>query len=644
MEEFEEHSAGWFWRTDAEGNILYLSPKIAAQLSPNRDAVGRPLTTLLMTAEGEAVNRRTLAFHLASKIGFADLCVHGTDDAAQLWSMSGRPLLDPLGHPRGFIGLGNDLTEKRRAEIEITRLAHYDELTGLVNRQRMKVELNQALLQTGKTGRPTALFLLDLDRFKAVNDTLGHPAGDALLKQVAQRLQRMLADVIVGRLGGDEFQIVMTGERDRERLAAIATSIIETLSQSYTINGSPVTIGCSVGIALALDDGEDVETLVRNADLALYAAKAAGRGQSAFFKPALLAEAQGRKRLEEDLRHALKGEQLRVVYQPVVSIAEERIAGYEALLRWEHPTLGPISPAEFVPVAEESGLIEQLGEWVLRTATREATTWPETVRIAVNVSPIQFANPQLPALVMSAVAESGIAPQRLELEITESVFLNDAEASARMFAALKGIGVRLALDDFGTGYSSLGYLKSAPFDKIKIDQSFVRGVAAEGSRNAAIIKAIVALAAALGMETTAEGVELMDEIDLIRDFGCTHIQGFVFGRPIAADAVLAQLGGPTKASGHSKTRSPRARVLRRARVELGGTGLWHPVTVRNVSEGGALLEGLERLSPPPETPVTIDLGNGGRLGATVRWKIAEQTGIAFNHRIDPAQFGSARAA
>src|SRR5690606_33934780 len=400
----------------------------------------------------------------------------------------------------------------------------------------------------------------DLDRFKQVNDTMGHPAGDALLKQVAQRLERTAGHVgQVGRRGGDEFEVIIPGGIDRREIAQLASEVIANLSQPYSVEGQRVVIGASVGIAMSPDDGNVSEELIRNADLALYAAKDGGRGRLHFYAEDLHAQAEARVRMEGDLRDAIAEGQLQLYYQPFVCTASEKVAGFEALLRWNHPEKGWIPPDQFVETAEDTGLIAQIGEWALRTACHDLASWPEEVRVAVNVSPLQFANPQLPSIVTSAIAQAGIHPSRLELEITESVFLNDDAGTDAMFAALKRVGVRLALDDFGTGYSSLGYLKKAPFDKIKIDQSFVRGATQPGSRNGAIIASITSLAHSLGMDTTAEGVETLDELDLVRMHGCSHVQGFIYERAIAADAVLERLetGLAAIARGPRASRQPR---------------------------------------------------------------------------------------
>ena len=640
VREFEANGTGWFWQTDRDGHITYLTDKIA-QVIANHDqpAIGRPLTAVFQLDSGNMPGtERTLGFHLSSRTSFSDYGVRPAvaGGADRWWSISGRPVIDTSGRFQGFIGSGADLTERRRAEAEITRLALFDGLTGLANRQRMRASLDQALSQPGLQYRPTALFLLDLDRFKVVNDTMGHLTGDALLKQVAQRLTRAVGDAgLVGRLGGDEFKVILPGENDPDRLGELARTIINSLSHPYSINGTSVTIGCSIGVAIAPVDGRDSETLVRNADLALYAAKAEGRGVHRFYREELLEGAQNRKRLEDDLRHALIQNQFHLVYQPVVSTESARIVGYEALIRWEHPTRGMVSPAEFIPVAEESGMIEAIGEWVLRTACLDAAGWPNDVRVGVNVSPIQFANPGLPAIITNALAKSGIAPHRLELEITEGVFLHESQSTDAMFKSLKGLGVRLALDDFGTGYSSLGYLKSAPFDKIKIDQSFVRGAAIDGSRNAAIIKAIVTLAGTLDMETTAEGVETQDEIELIRNLGCSHIQGYVYGKPVRAPLVGEMLetdNGVATVTGFRTSRPRRTALIRSATVEIGESR--GEVRIRNISPQGAMIEGVEFAREPVGVPVRLEVTEGRMLDAVVRWARDGKAGLEFAERFD----------
>ncbi len=640
--EFEGHGTGWFWESDRQGRLTYLSDKVAADLRSDGDEpVSRMLTDVFRMDSAAPGTERTLAFHLSSRTSFSDytVCAAGrrieNAETDRWWSISGRPVVDDLGRFQGFIGSGSDLTEKRKSDAEITRLALFDGLTGLANRQRMRHSLDKTLLQQ-RVGpfRPTSLFLMDLDRFKAVNDTLGHQAGDALLKQVAQRLERVVADAcvvggLVGRLGGDEFQVLLPGIDNRDSLATLAKELIGSLSQPYFIAGASVTIGCSIGIAIAPQHGEDAEELIRNADLALYAAKADGRGVHRFYSDEMLAGAKSRKALEDDMRDALGTGGFHLAYQPVVSTLSTEIVGYEALLRWNHPTRGAISPADFIPVAEECGLIEALGEWVMRTACDEAIRWPREVRVAVNVSPIQFANPAFPTLVTSALAHSGLPPHRLELEITEGVFLDESGSTDAMFKALKAIGVRLALDDFGTGYSSLGYLRNAPFDKIKIDQSFVRGAAQPGNRNAAIIRAIVTLADTLGMETTAEGVEIQDEIDLVRDLGCSHIQGYVYGRGVVADEVMVQLGGAAQAApvGHKTSRAPRTKMLRSARMAIGRNE--GDVRIRNISTSGAMIDGIAVDGHAVGLDVLIELVEDQMFSARIAWAKDGKAGLQF---------------
>jgi diguanylate cyclase (GGDEF)-like protein len=631
--EFETQSSGWFWTTDRSGNLSHLSEKVARQVMPEGvSPLGEPLIGVFQP-EASDRTERTLAFHFSSRTQFREQTVRSyCDDEERWWSISGRPIHDARGNFQGFAGHGSDLTEKRRSEAEITRLAMFDALTGLANRQRMRITLEQALVQTARSYRQTALLLLDLDRFKAVNDTLGHQVGDALLKQVAQRLGRVVGESgLVGRLGGDEFQVLVTGEVTDDGLADLARRIIANISQPYFVDGSSISVGVSIGIAVAPQDGGSPEDLTRNADLALYAAKGDGRGVHRFYRGEMLAGAQHRKQLEDDLRDALKMGGFHLVYQPVVSTEDARISGYEALLRWNHPVRGPISPADFIPVAEESGMIGAIGEWVLRTACEQAAGWPGSVRVAVNVSPIQFGNPAFPALVANTLARTGLAPGRLELEITEGVFLDETVESDKQFKALKALGVRLALDDFGTGYSSLGYLRSAPFDKIKIDQSFVRGSATPGNRNAAIIAAIVTLARTMGMETTAEGVEVQDEIDLIRALGCSHIQGYVYGRGVEADEVAKQLGldgGVAKASGFRVSRAPRAKMLRRAKITIGGAQ--GDVRIRDLSATGAMIDGVAFEADPIDTDILIELVEGQMFAAKLRWAKDGRAGMEFS--------------
>jgi diguanylate cyclase (GGDEF)-like protein len=631
LRDYEQTGQGWFWETDRRGLIAYISPTVgqALGMQPSQ-LVGRPFIEMFdLQAEG-SMGERTLTFHLSARSPFSELAVRPANRNEECWwSINGRPVFDNFNNFIGFRGSGTDLTAKRRSEAHASRLAHYDSLTGLANRFQMSQTLEKILNAQRLEHRACAVFLLDLDRFKQVNDTLGHPSGDALLKQVAERLEGSVGKHgRVGRLGGDEFQVILAGTIDRDNLSDLARGIISRLSQPYLIEGHRVTIGVSIGIALSPDDGVSSEALIRNADLALYAAKDGGRGRFHFYAADLHSDAEERRMLEQDLRDAVANGSLELHYQPVVQTVTERITGFEALLRWTHPVHGPISPAKFIPIAEDTGLIAPIGEWALRRACSDLARWPESVRVAVNVSPLQFANPSLPSIVTNALAHAQVNPARLELEITESVFLNDDEGTDAMFAALKRVGVRLALDDFGTGYSSLGYLKKAPFDKIKIDQSFVRGATQAGSRNGALISSIVSLAEALGMETTAEGVETLDELDLVRLLGCSHIQGYIYAKPLTSEAVLHRLaeGLTLDAVGPRSARAVRQTMLRKITLEHGGQH-YHG-TIRNISATGAMVEGLWNV--PKGTIFQIDFGGGQLVTATARWCQEDRIGVEFS--------------
>jgi len=636
IQSVEGQGSGWFWATDRFGCVSYVSEKVARQLEQEGlPPIGRPLTEVLEVGGNEASSERTLHFHLNARTSFTNFEVQRADGAADLvWSISGRPLLDEYGQFRGFVGYGNDLSAERRSDAEIKRLAMFDSLTGLANRARMRHSLDQMISHLERVNRPVALFMLDLDRFKAVNDTLGHQAGDQLLKMVAQRLERAVGDEgLVGRLGGDEFQVILTKYAHHAQLKALADSIISSLSQPYFILGTNITIGCSIGIAIAPDHAHDSETLVRNADLALYSAKAGGRGNKRFFQEDLLVQARTRKAMEDDLRQALERGQLGLVYQPVVSTETQQVVGYEALLRWDHPR-GPVSPAEFIPVAEDCGLIHPIGEWVLRTACADAAAWPAPVRVAVNVSPVQFTKAALPAIVRGALAQSGLDPNRLELEITEGVLLNEDNTTLKMIEKLKQTGLRLVLDDFGTGYSSLGYLKKAPFDKVKIDQSFVRG-AAHDPQNMAIIRAVVAMADTLKLETTAEGVETQDEIALITELGCSHIQGFVYGEAVPLARVHEQLTaeGALKPVGLKVSRPPRVKLLRSAQLRVGGKV--DQARIRDISSSGLMIDGFQ-LPLVPGVEVAIDISDGPTVAGIVRWVGDGRAGLQLTAPLDLA--------
>lgn len=433
--------------------------------------------------------------------------------------------------------LESEISQRQQSEAQNQYLARHDALTGLGNRLMFREELDLALALEAGGGDHVCVLFIDLDGFKSVNDALGHAIGDALLKLVAARLRDCLGDQDrVARFGGDEFAVMTLCEGGVAPALALAGRIIATLSAPAEIGGHPVHVGASIGVAMAREDCRTPEDLIKAADMAMYRAKSEGHGVWRLFDPAMDAAAQARRALELDLRNALVEGELMLFYQPLVSLATNKVSGFEALMRWRHPERGPISPAEFIPVAEELGLIVQLGEWALRQACAEAVTWPDEIKIAVNLSPIQFLRGNLVPSVINALAASGLAPHRLELEITESVMLDKSARNLDTLRQLRELGVRIAMDDFGTGYSSLSYLRSFPFDKIKIDQSFIRDLA-EDVESQAIVKAITGLGASFGITTTAEGVETREQFDHLSAQGCIEVQGYLFSMPVPGDEV-----------------------------------------------------------------------------------------------------------
>jgi diguanylate cyclase (GGDEF)-like protein len=442
-----------------------------------------------------------------------------------------RPMADG-----GTVTTHQDITEQRRSEAKIAHMAHHDALTGLPNRVLLGQKLEQALGRV-KRGEIIAAHFLDLDHFKNVNDTLGHSAGDKLLRMVAERLRGLVrGSDIVARMGGDEFAILQVGVAQPADAGAIALRAIELVSEPYDIEGQQVNIGTSVGIAIGPGDGADPEQLMRNADLALYRAKGDGRGAFRFFEPEMDAQMQERRNMERALRTALPAGQFELHYQPIVNLESNEISAFEALIRWRHPDKGLIPPGAFIPLAEEIGFIVPLGEWAIRQACAQAASWPAHLKVAVNLSPAQFRSPGLVQVVLNALAASGLPPHRLELEITETILLQDNETTLATLYRLRELGVLIAMDDFGTGYSSLSYLQSFPFDRIKIDRSFIKNLGDDnGSIN--IIRAVVAMAQGLGMATTAEGVETSHQREAVASEGCTEMQGFLFSKPLPANEI-----------------------------------------------------------------------------------------------------------
>ncbi len=445
-------------------------------------------------------------------------------------------------HDGGWVETYEDITERRKSEAQIVFMARHDALTGLPNRILFSERVEQAIAQAGR-GLGFAVLCLDLDRFKVVNDTLGHPVGDRLLRAVAQRLKTCIRETdTVGRLGGDEFAIVQTNLTRPEDARELAQRVVLALSQPFDLEGHQIVVGTSVGIATGDSSDARVDRLLQNADTALYCAKSDGRGTFRFFEAEMEASLQARREMEIDLRRAIEQDEFELHFQPLINLKSNRVSAFEALLRWRHPTRGWVSPAEFIPLAEEISLIVQLGDWVLLQACKEAASWPEDIIIAVNVSAVQFRSGRILASVQNALAISGLASSRLELEITETVLLAESEATISTLHSLRDLGVRIAMDDFGTGYSSLSYLRSFPFDKIKIDQLFIRDLSTDND-SGAIIRAIIGLGTTLGMTITAEGVETPAQLACLRAERCHEVQGYLFSRPRPAREVKAMIAG-----------------------------------------------------------------------------------------------------
>jgi diguanylate cyclase (GGDEF)-like protein len=431
----------------------------------------------------------------------------------------------------GWISTHEDITEYRRIEARAAHLARHDVLTDLPNRVALHERLEDAVAP-GRRDESVAVLCLDLDRFKEINDSLGHATGDALLRTVSDRLRGCIGDLdTVARHGGDEFSIVQIAQEQPIAATSLAGNVLDAMALPFDLNGEQVTVGVSIGIAVSPVDGHTADELLKNADLALHRAKAEGRGAYRFFEAGMDADMQERCKLQLDLRKALSQGEMQLYYQPVVNLERNEICGLEALLRWAHPERGMISPGTFIPVAEETGLIVPIGEWALRQACADAAQWPEHIKVAVNLSPAQFKSRNLVQMVFAALATSGLAASRLELEITESVLLHDNAATVATLHQLRSLGVRIAMDDFGTGYSSLSYLRSFPFDKIKIDRCFVKDLSDATAGSVAILRAVANLGLSLGMITTAEGVETKEQQEKVREEGCTEMQGYYFSPP-----------------------------------------------------------------------------------------------------------------
>jgi diguanylate cyclase (GGDEF)-like protein len=509
-------------------------------LKPEQAKPGTPLRDILKArvVVGTSADRQD---YVADRLDLASSRqVHCTTDLlrdGRTVSITHQPMNDG-----GWVAIHQDITEQKRIEAELAHLAHYDALTGLANRTLFSEKADEALARMQRLGQRFSIVMLDLDRFKAVNDSLGHAIGDALLKVVAERLQRIVrGDDVVARWGGDEFAILQPIEKDQKNEAIVlANRILESLTEPYDLDGRKVVVGTSIGITLAPQDGSEADALIRNADLALYKAKAEGRNRYRFFESAMEAEARDRRELEDDMRKAIARHEFELHYQTIVDIGKNECCGAEALVRWQHPERGLIPPDQFIALAEESGMIVPLGEWILRQACVEAVGWPSNMTIAVNLSPAQFKHSRLLDTLRSTLSDTGLPAHRLELEITETVLIEKTEENLAVLRELKNLGISIVLDDFGIGYSSMRYLQMFPFDKIKIDKSFIQSMTTHAD-SAAIVCAIAGLGRNLDIMTTAEGVETVEQLALLRSAGCQLAQGFLFSRPVPISRLTFDL-------------------------------------------------------------------------------------------------------
>ncbi|MGQ2970769.1 MAG: putative bifunctional diguanylate cyclase/phosphodiesterase [Allorhizobium sp.] len=539
LNDFEENAADWLWGVDRDFNLEHASVRFYDQLQvPDSMVLGRPITTIMpfspVGVDGLDCRENFISSLLARQsFRDQDICVELGGELA-IWSLTAKAIHDDAGNFKGYRGVGRDVTASRESRLRIEHMARHDPLTEVGNRVLLSEDFERAVSRYERFGDPFSVLLLDLDRFKQINDNFGHTGGDELLRTVASILSQLRGETdTLARIGGDEFAILHATE-DPQSAAILAARIIEKLQQPLTLRCGSAHVGVSIGIACAPIDGIDPDQLMRNADLALYRAKTDGRNRYRFFDSSLDAAARRRSMIEQELALAIAEERLSINYQPLVDAQTRRVVCAEALLRWNHPTLGSVSPGEFIPIAEESGQIGAIGSWVLRQACKDAVRWPEHIRIAVNLSSRQFLSPGLLPLVETALKQNELPAHRLELEVTESLLMETTLGVEETLVSLSRLGLRIALDDFGTGFSSLSYLRRYRFDKLKIDQSFISDLETN-SDSRAIVESVIKLARDLRMSVAAEGVETKGQFDLLRQMTCGEIQGFLVGRPMPVD-------------------------------------------------------------------------------------------------------------
>lgn len=629
LDELEQSGLGWFWASDAQGLLTYLSPAIAERLEiPLEDLLGKPMARLFEPAINE-YSAKPLSLLLNTHKAFAGLSVKATrHPKGAVLRLAGQPVFkgDEFS---GFRGTGTDITEGYQREQETERLARFDSLTGLSNRHRMAHLIETTLTAFKAAKRNCAIMMLDLDRFKQVNDTLGHAAGDELLRQVSARLKRAIErDCEIGRLGGDEFQVMLPDMDDRGELGEIASKIITMLKQPYSLKEGRCVIGASVGIAIAPHDGVTGAQIVRSADLALYAAKNGGRGQYRFYTADLENEAIFRRRLGENLGEAVREKQLFLRFEPIVDAVTKTVGALETHICWKHPERGYIDEDEFAAILDGSQQALEAGRWAIKEACARAVKWPDAVRVTVNVPIKLFKTQDFVDDVADALQSTGLDAQRLDLEVSETLFFGDTEGADRTLAALFKLGVRLTLDEFGSGFSSLAYLRQAPFDTIKIDRKLIAETQRSQSRELGLIKAIVALAGALDMSTIATGIDTPELMRAVDECGVGLMQGGIYAEPVDEDTVDTELIGGSWILPPNENRTKRARrrtVFRK--IQVIHDDYSYEVTLRNLSKTGALIEGLADV--PKGTQFVVDLGGGQLAVATVIRSNGDSQGLEF---------------
>ena len=547
LRDFEESASDVLWEADRLGRLRTVSARLTEVFGmPESTLLSAPLVDLLEASAGDPFtpppHLQVLRDRLTEATPFRDVVVSGhRDGQTRWWSLSAKPHYDRAGQHVGWRGVVSDITDAYTADQRLKWLAHNDSLTGLGNRHQFRTRLADLLSTPQAPGECVALIYADLDHFKSINDTLGHGVGDAVLKVVGARMLSTVRQTdMVARLGGDEFAVLVPGVTRLDEVEHLCRRLLAAVTEPCDVAGLRHRVRCSMGVALAPQDGEDVDALLSHADLALYAAKSAGRNEVRFFTAEMASNTRRRVAVEEGLRDAVARAQFRLVFQPKIAMRTRRVLGFEALLRWRHPLLGDVTPSEFIPIAEDSGQMVTIGQWVLHTACREAATWPVPLAVAVNVSPVQAVSADLIGHVQGALGDAGLEASRLELEITESALLSETESSARVMHQLRSSGCRIALDDFGTGYSALSYLRQFPFNALKIDRSLITGLASRADAQA-IVRMIVGLAQTLDLETVAEGVDDASQLDTLARYGCNSAQGYLISQPMPAEAIPAFL-------------------------------------------------------------------------------------------------------